>query len=223
MAKAPQPGRTKTRLVPPLISQRGGPELAFLRDITGNVALAAGEAPVAGGVAYAPAGAEALFDGVLAAGTFLLLADGSPAVPPAVHGFGRSLLHAVGQCCTSGYGAACVLNSDSPTLPTAYLCRAAARADGAGRPGRARPGRGRRLLPPGHDGTARAPVRGYRLEHRAGRRADAGARADAGLQVVELPMVRCGRSVGLTGCRMSCAHRRPAHIRRRPRRPVLPA
>ena len=127
MAKAPQPGRTKTRLVPPL-DPAGAAALsvAFLRDITGNVALAAGEAPVAGGVAYAPAGAEALFDGVLAAGTFLLLADGSPAVPPAVHGFGRSLLHAIRGMLDSGYGGACVLNSDSPTLPTAYLRRAGA-------------------------------------------------------------------------------------------------
>ena len=51
---------------------------AFLRDMTENIALAARQAPIAGYVAYAPAGQEALFDGHLAAGTGLLLADGSP-------------------------------------------------------------------------------------------------------------------------------------------------
>ena len=40
----------------------------FLRDITENIALAGGEAPISGYVAYAPAGSEALFDGMLADG-----------------------------------------------------------------------------------------------------------------------------------------------------------
>ena len=65
------------------------------------------------------------FAGHLAEGTGLVLADGSPPMPPDVQGFGRSLLHAAQAMLVSGFGAACLLNSDSPTLPTALLIRAA--------------------------------------------------------------------------------------------------
>jgi rSAM/selenodomain-associated transferase 1 len=126
MAKAPQPGRSKTRLVPPLSpAQAAGLSAAFLRDITENVLAAGRLAPVQGYVAYAPLGLEALFDGHLAAGTGLLLADGSPEMSSGVQGFGRCLLHAVKSLLDAGYGSACVLNSDSPTLPTAILQQAA--------------------------------------------------------------------------------------------------
>jgi rSAM/selenodomain-associated transferase 1 len=126
MAKAPQPGRSKTRLAPLM-----GPEqaamlsAAFLRDITENIRAAAAESPIDGYIAYAPAGLEHLFDGHLASGTGFVLADGRIDVPPDVQGFGRCLLHAVGALLAAGYGAACVVNSDSPTLPTEYLQRAA--------------------------------------------------------------------------------------------------
>ncbi|MDQ2804661.1 MAG: DUF2064 domain-containing protein, partial [Pseudomonadota bacterium] len=76
--------------------------------------------------AYAPAGCEALFEGVVAHGTPLLLADGSPPLPPRVRGFGRALLHALQSALALGYGSACLLNSDSPTLPTDFLRRAGA-------------------------------------------------------------------------------------------------
>ena len=126
MAKAPQPGRSKTRLCPPLLpEQAAAMSAAFLRDITENIALAALRAPIQGLIAYAPAGSEALFEGLLAENTELVLADGSPAMPANVVGFGRCLLHAVQSMLDRGYAAACVLNSDSPTLPTEVLARAA--------------------------------------------------------------------------------------------------
>jgi len=125
MAKAPQAGRSKTRLIPPLSPQEAaGISAAFLRDITENLRLAAEEVPVAPFVAYAPAGGEELFEGILAPGTGLLLADGSLEVPATVSGFGGCLLHAVVELLGRGYGSVCVLNSDSPTLPTKYLKRA---------------------------------------------------------------------------------------------------
>ena len=127
MAKAPRPGFSKTRLCPPLgPDQAAALSAAFLRDITENIALAARQTAIAGYVAYAPAGQEALFDGVLAAGTGLLLADGSPLMPPDVQGLGPCLLHAIMAMLARGHGAAVVLNSDSPTLPTALLVRTAA-------------------------------------------------------------------------------------------------
>jgi hypothetical protein len=127
MAKAPRPGFSKTRLCPPLRPEQAAKlSAAFLRDITDNIALAARDAPIGGYIAYAPAGAEAAFEGHLAPGTGLLLADGSPAMPPGVQGFGRSLLHAIMAMLELGHGSAVVLNSDSPTLPTALLVRTAA-------------------------------------------------------------------------------------------------
>ena len=87
MAKAPQAGRSKTRLCPPLLpAQASRLSAAFLRDITESIARAASVVPIKGYIAYAPAGAEFLFDGHLAAGTGLLLADGSPLLPPDVVG-----------------------------------------------------------------------------------------------------------------------------------------
>ncbi len=98
---------------------------AFLRDVTGNVQAASSDGSVAGFVAYAPAGAAALFDGMLAPGTGLLLADGNIDCPPGVRGFGRCLLHAVQTLLADGQQSVCVLNADSPNLPTAYLRQAA--------------------------------------------------------------------------------------------------
>ena len=126
MAKAPMAGRSKTRLCPPLLpAQAAALSAAFLRDVMENIALAARQAPIQGFAAYAPAGSDALLRDHLAAGTGLLLADGSPAMPPAVRGFGRCLLHAMQGMFTAGFGAAIVLNSDSPTLPTSLLATAA--------------------------------------------------------------------------------------------------
>jgi rSAM/selenodomain-associated transferase 1 len=126
MAKAPRPGRVKTRLCPPLLPDEAmALSAAFLRDITENLRAAGRAAPIDGWIAYAPAGDEHAFDGVLAEGTRLLLADGGIEVPGGVEGFGRSLLHAMRDLLARGYGAAAVLNADSPTLPTAHLIAAA--------------------------------------------------------------------------------------------------
>jgi uncharacterized protein len=127
MAKAPVPGRVKTRLAPPL-----GPDAAaalsaaFLRDITENITLAARSVRLRGYVAYAPQGAESLFDGVLADGTSLVLADGEAIRAPGVCGFGRCLLHAARSLFAQGHEAVCLLNSDSPNLPTSRLALMAA-------------------------------------------------------------------------------------------------
>ena len=126
MAKAPRPGFSKTRLCPPLDpDQAAALSAAFLRDISENIALAARQTPIAGYIAYAPAGQQALFDGHLASGTGLLLADGTPPMPPDVLGFGRCLLHAIQSIFALGHDSAVVLNSDSPTLPTSLLVQTA--------------------------------------------------------------------------------------------------
>ncbi len=126
MAKVPRPGKVKTRLQPALTPEAAmALSAAFLRDITENIRLAAREAPIDAWIAYAPAGLEMLFNGMLATGTRLVLADGAIETPDAVQGFGRSLLHAARALFERRYDAVCLLNSDSPTLPTAMLVRAA--------------------------------------------------------------------------------------------------
>jgi rSAM/selenodomain-associated transferase 1 len=126
MAKAPRPGLAKTRLCPPLLPEQAAMlSAAFLRDITENIARAARAAPIHGCIAYAPMGCESWFHGHIAQGTTFVLADGAPPMPPNVQGFGRSLLHAAQAMFAAGFGAVCLVNSDSPTLPTAVLAEAA--------------------------------------------------------------------------------------------------
>ncbi len=126
MAKAPRPGHAKTRLVPPLtFEQAAAMSAAFLRDTTSNIVEAARSVPIAAYVAYAPAGLETMLEPNIAPGTGLVLADGSIDASASVRGFGRCLLHATRTLLAGGHRSACVLNSDGPTLPTAFLVRTA--------------------------------------------------------------------------------------------------
>jgi uncharacterized protein len=126
MAKAPQAGRSKTRLCPPLRSEEAAAlSAAFLRDTTETMSAAARSTAIIPYAAYAPRGADVLLGGCLARGTALLLADGEPIAREGVNGFGRSLLHAIEGMLAEGHAAACVLNSDSPTLPSRLLVQAA--------------------------------------------------------------------------------------------------
>jgi rSAM/selenodomain-associated transferase 1 len=119
MAKAPSAGRVKTRLSP-LLSPHEARDLGccFLADMTANIALAAREAAIDAYIAFAPAGSEAAFASIAAPGTAFV------AAPPGVEGIGASLLQAACALSENGYGAVVLLNSDSPTLPTALLVEA---------------------------------------------------------------------------------------------------
>jgi len=133
MAKAPRAGRSKTRLLPLLSAEQAATmSAAFLRDVTTNLAQAATAGSIVPYVAYAPVGTESAFGGLLPPGTQLLLADGSVEVPAGVEGFGRCLLHAIQAMLDQGHEAACVLNADSPTLPTRLLRLAAAALEAPG-------------------------------------------------------------------------------------------
>ena len=126
MAKTPRPGHSKTRLCPPLTpDQAAAMSAAFLRDTMDNLLTASRLAPVVGYAAYTPLGAEALLRPHLPPDTRCVLADGDIAAPSGVEGFGRCLLHATQALFAAGHQAACVLSSDTPTLPTAILGRAA--------------------------------------------------------------------------------------------------
>jgi uncharacterized protein len=66
MAKASAPGRTKTRLVPPLtFDEAAAINTAFLQDIADNIQLAGCHAGIAAYVAFAPSGSEEFFRRIL--------------------------------------------------------------------------------------------------------------------------------------------------------------
>src|SRR5262245_59890222 len=66
MAKASAPGRTKTRLVPPLTPDEAADfNTAFLQDVVHNIAQAQELQSVAGYAAYSPADSRAFFEGAL--------------------------------------------------------------------------------------------------------------------------------------------------------------
>jgi rSAM/selenodomain-associated transferase 1 len=126
MAKSPRPGYSKTRLCPPLTPEQAARlSGAFLHDTTENMAAASRSAPILGYVAYAPRGMEALLHPHLAPDMSWLLADGSIPTPEGIEGFGRCLFHAMQGQFDDGHAAACVLSSDTPTVPTANLVSAA--------------------------------------------------------------------------------------------------
>jgi rSAM/selenodomain-associated transferase 1 len=118
MAKAPRRGEVKTRLVPPL-SESDAAALSgcFIQDIAGNILAAARAAPIDGYVAYSPPGSEDLFAPLLPERIGLL--------PPRRIGLGHSLVDAAEDLLAAGYGSACLVNADSPTLPTSILLAAA--------------------------------------------------------------------------------------------------
>jgi rSAM/selenodomain-associated transferase 1 len=121
MAKASRAGRTKTRLVPPLtFDEAAAFNTAFLKDIAANIAAAdcaTRRGAVAGYIAYGPPGSAPFFREVLPASIDLI---------EAWHpNFGDCLFAAIEQLFALGHDSAAVLNSDSPTLPTALLVETA--------------------------------------------------------------------------------------------------
>lgn len=133
MAKAPRPGKVKTRLSPPLtLDQTAALNIRFLRDTTENLATIPGSA---GLISYTPIGDEALFAGLLPS-TFAL-------VPQRGDAFGERLLAAAQDILAIGYGAVCLIDSDSPTVPAAAFQQA---VEALAAPGE------RIVLGPSHDG-----------------------------------------------------------------------
>jgi uncharacterized protein len=130
MTKAPQAGRVKTRLVPPLTSEEAA-ELnkCFLRDTAAAISLScsgglrppnaaharshpgAHRAPLqcCGVAVYTPVGAESAYTGILPADFCLLPQRGDK--------FGERLYFAVEDLVKCGFDSVCLIDSDSPTVP----------------------------------------------------------------------------------------------------------
>jgi len=119
MAKAPRPGKVKTRLSPPLTAEQAAAlNICFLRDTTSNIADVAAASEASGLLCYTPVGDESLFDGLLPTGFKLVAQRGD--------GFGERLLAAAEDILACGFGAVCLIDSDSPTLPAGALRHAVA-------------------------------------------------------------------------------------------------
>ncbi len=110
MAKAPRAGMVKTRLQPPLSAQQAAAlNVCFLRDTAESIAAIAAAGGAAGLVSYTPIGDESAFDGLLPQ-CFALIAQRGD-------GFGERLLYAAEDIFSCGFGAVCLIDSDSPTMP----------------------------------------------------------------------------------------------------------
>ena len=139
MTKAPQAGRVKTRLVPPLTPEEAA-ELnkCFLRDTVAAISSVCSRRPVgdackmqcehasashseaataACGIAvYTPVGAEWAYKDILPAAFSLL--------PQRGDGFGERLYFAVEDLFKCGFASICLIDSDSPTVPAENFAEA---------------------------------------------------------------------------------------------------
>jgi uncharacterized protein len=121
MAKASKPGRSKTRLCPPLTPDEAARfNTTFLQDVAANIAAAGQRASIGGYMAFGPPGSEDFFRDILR--------DVLPSVgllEAWLPNFGDCLLRAITTQFERGHTGAVVLNSDSPTLPTSLLVKTA--------------------------------------------------------------------------------------------------
>src|SRR5262245_38924302 len=103
MGKASIPGKTKTRMAPPLSADEAATlNTVFLRDAADNILSAAERGDISGWVAYAPAGSRAFFSNQLP-DTIGLLETVAPTLGDCLHYASAMLL-------SKGYGAVCLIN-----------------------------------------------------------------------------------------------------------------
>ncbi len=133
MAKAPRPGKVKTRLSPPLtLEETAALNICFLKDTVETIRRVEGAAAL---ICYTPVGDEAAFDGLLPPEFSL--------IPQRMGDFGQRLHAAAIDILACGYGSVCLIDSDSPTVPAEAFRTAVAELR--------RPG-DRVVLGPSHDG-----------------------------------------------------------------------
>ncbi|MDB5314894.1 MAG: hypothetical protein JWO26_502 [Rhodospirillales bacterium] len=125
ICKTPSPGKSKTRLSPPLRPEECAEISAcFIADLAGTIALVAEDPTASAHVVYTPEGSEAeLRD---------LLPPGFGLTPQGEGDLGARLLKGTADLIAAGHGGAILVNSDSPTLPPSLLrAGVAALANGA--------------------------------------------------------------------------------------------
>jgi len=114
MAKEPLPGRTKTRLSPPLSGQQAADLYrCFLLDTLELMKRVEGVQPI---IAYLPPEARPFFR--------CFAPPGFDFIPQVGAHLGERLDNVLTHCLQRGYHQAVVMDSDSPTLPVTYLRQA---------------------------------------------------------------------------------------------------
>jgi rSAM/selenodomain-associated transferase 1 len=118
MTKAPEAGKVKTRLTPPLSSAEAAAlNVCFLKDLSHSINTATRQAAARGVAIYTPIGKESAYNDVLPGG-FLM-------IPQKDGEFGERLTEAVADLLSAGFGSVCLINSDSPTVSAANFAEAA--------------------------------------------------------------------------------------------------
>ncbi|MCP4419150.1 MAG: glycosyltransferase, partial [Chloroflexi bacterium] len=120
MAKRPFPNQTKTRMIPALTPQ-GAANLytCFLQDVLALVQTLPGISPH---IAYFPANDESK-------AYFQQFAPDFGLIPQMGADLGARLDGVLNDCLHNGYTQVVAMNSDSPSLPVAYLAQAFAHLD----------------------------------------------------------------------------------------------
>jgi|SRR6267143_1297293 len=110
MTKAPQAGKVKTRLTPPLTAEEAALlSICFLRDTATLIAKTAREGKARGIAVYTPVGTEAEYRA--------LLPEEFDLVPQRGEALGERVASAFGDLLDLGFESVCLINSDSPTVP----------------------------------------------------------------------------------------------------------
>lgn len=118
MAKAPIAGQVKTRLSPPLTCEQAARlNACFLRDTVASLSDASAITGARWVISYMPASQESAFRGILPAGALLLPQRGNE--------FGDRLRLTSEDLFACGFSSVCLIDSDSPTVPTGAFVRAA--------------------------------------------------------------------------------------------------
>jgi uncharacterized protein len=117
MCKAPQPGRTKTRLAMS-IGPAAAAELSacFLRDVAASVQAIPSAIDWRGFAVYTPAGTEVVLRTLIPPEFGLFLQVGK--------NLGDALFGAIRGLLAAGYDSVLLVNGDSPTLPSKFLVQA---------------------------------------------------------------------------------------------------
>jgi hypothetical protein len=110
MTKAPRAGRVKTRLTPPLTAEEAAAlNICFLRDTATAIARVVSGGRARGIGVFTPLGAEEAYQEILPSDFEL--------VPQRGDVFGERLTFATEDLLGLGFDSACLIDSDSPTVP----------------------------------------------------------------------------------------------------------
>ncbi|AMN45025.1 TIGR04282 family arsenosugar biosynthesis glycosyltransferase [Rhodoplanes sp. Z2-YC6860] len=114
VCKTPAPGKSKTRLSPPLRPEEcAAVSTCFIRDLSATIAELSKDGDATGHAVYTPLGSEQALRALIP-GNFGV-------TPQCDGGFGERLWQGITDLLDAGHGGAILINSDSPTLPLSIL------------------------------------------------------------------------------------------------------